>query len=154
VDGAGSWWADHWSEVVAVALASGFLMLVGAAVRSSLMLGQSAVNRRVRHRRASDAAAAGADGGGEWRTAFHRLEQRVAALEAAVAAAEGADGEEIESNDRSVLARLSSETPDVRAEVERLARDGRSIEEIAQTLGEPAGRVELILNLRRASGQS
>ena len=154
MDGAGSWWADHWSEVVAVALASGFLMLVGAAVRSSLMLGQSAVNRRVRHRRASDAAAAGADGGGEWRTAFHRLEQRVAALEAAVAAAEGADGEEIESNDRSVLARLSSETPDVRAEVERLARDGRSIEEIAQTLGEPAGRVELILNLRRASGQS
>lgn len=145
VDGSESWWGEHWSEVVAVVLAGGFLALVGTAVRSSLMLGQAAVNRRIRNRRASDAAAAG---GSEWRAAIHRLEQRITALEAVM---EHSPDDPIES---SVLARLSAATTDVRDEVERLSQAGRSVDEIARELGEPIGRIELILNLRRASGQS
>ena len=165
VDGTGSWWGDHWSEVVAVALASGFLVLIGTAVRSSLMLGQSAVNRRVRHRRASDAAAversrddpkspdwkAAELRATEFRVSLHQLERRVSLLEAAL---ERATGEETDPDERSVLATLSTGSSTVQDRVEQLARDGHTVEDIARTLNEPIGRIELILNLRRASGQS
>lgn len=165
MDGTSSWWADHWSEVVAVALASGFLVLIGTAVRSSLMLGQSAVNRRVRHRRASDAAAAERSRDDpkspdwkaaelratEFRVSLHQLERRVSLLEAAL---ERATGEETDPDERSVLATLSTGSATVQDRVEQLARDGHTVEDIARTLNEPIGRIELILNLRRASGQS
>lgn len=147
MDGAGSWWADHWSEVVAVVLAVGFLALVGTAVRSSLMLGHAATNRRVRHRRATDAAAAS---GSEWRTAFHRLEQRVTTLERMMEESAGGTSQE----ETGVLATLSRSTSEIQSRVERLSGAGHSIEEIARELDEPVGRIELILNLRRASGQS
>lgn len=151
MDGSGSWWGEHWSEVVAVVLAGGFLALVGTAVRSSLMLGQASVNRRVRNRRASDTSSAATQ---EWRSEVQRLERRVAVLEAAIDVDDEASrGDEGEA-ERSVLAKLSSAPTDVAAEVERLAREGHSTEAIARRLGEPVGRIELIRNLRRASGQS
>lgn len=143
VDGTQSWWATHWSEVVAVLLAAGFLALVGTAVRSSLLLGRVAADRRVRQRRADDGRRGDNASAIEWRTALRELEARIERIEARLESA----GDEAPE----VLARLDADPTDVKARILELARRGLAADEIARELDEPVGRVQLTLNLRRTS---
>ena len=133
-----SWWAQHWSEVAAVVLSLGFLVLVGTAVRSSLFLGQTAVSKRAKRR--SSAAAPTEE---QWVVTVMNLERRIAELEGRSPA-----GKSMASG---VIATISSAEETLQDRIERLAREGVSSAEIARVVGEPVGRVELILNLRRAA---
>lgn len=133
-----SWWSQHWSEVAAVVLSVGFLVLVGTAVRSSLFLGQTAVSKRAKRR--SSAAASSEE---QWVVTVMNLERRIADLEGRAAPSL--------SQSSGVIATISSAEETLQDRIERLAREGVSTAEIARVVGEPVGRVELILNLRRAA---
>lgn len=137
---AAGWWAEHWSEVAAVVLVASFIGLVGQAVRSSLLLGQTAVSRRAKKR---SEAAAGVGGSEEVRLAIARLERRIAQLESRLAAPRsGAD-----------RVPLLEQTESLEQRIETLAAEGLAASEIARIVEEPTGRVELILNLRRTASR-
>ncbi len=139
---AAGWWSEHWSEVAAVVLVASFVGLVGQAVRSSLFLGRDAVSRRARKRAAAaNGTAASTD---ELRVAVGRLERRVSQLESRLPVARPG----------ATQPTLIEETVSLEQRIESLASKGMLAPEIARLVDEPTGRVELILNLRRAASRA
>ncbi len=122
------WWENHWSEVAAVALALGFLALVGGALRTSLTLGPPPRRRPGRSREPVSASLRSLE-----LIRFDELERRLSDLERRLPSPpqEAARGRPL----REVILEM--------------AETGQSPREIAESLDEPLGRVELVLNLSR-----
>ena len=140
--------AVSWSDLLAAGLVLAFIGLVFMALRASL---ETRPRRRGRMPPAVTPAAPSASTNRLLRSRLDRIETRLAHLEQQVRlGGSGLAREEGPSRDRAIAAsgplRLSG--PAFAEEVCALADIGRTPLEIAQHLGEPVGRVELILNLR------
>jgi hypothetical protein len=137
-----SWIAEHWSDLAAIVLVAGFIGLVASALRSSLLLGERAP------RGGSRRSSAGPRRQSETIARIAVLERRLATLERQVATlsspASAASGDPFASP-------LATRPRDLADRIMELAGEGRTPAEIAEIIEEPIGRVELVLNLRRAS---
>lgn len=140
-----SWSAAHWSDLAAVILVMGFLGLVAAALRSSLLLGDRSA--RGGNRRAATASRRPS----ETIARLALIERRLASLERQIAELESPASDH---GGTPHVSPLATRPRDLADRILELAREGRTSAEIAEIIEEPIGRVELVLNLRRASARS
>lgn len=141
-----SWLAAHWSDLAAVILVLAFIALVSSALRESLRPGERRSSKGNSGRWSRPRG-----GSSESLARLVAIERRLAMLERRLSEGESASG----AGTRSLPGPLFRAGPDsarpLPDRIAELADEGRSPAEIAEIVEEPVGRVELVLNLRRAT---
>lgn len=140
-----SWLAAHWTDLAAIILVLAFMGLVSSALRESLRPGERRSSRGNRR------GWARSRGSSETLACLVALDRRLSMIERRLSESDSTSSAATRGlpaplfNPGSDASRL---LPDRIAE---LAGEGRSPAEIAEIVEEPVGRVELVLNLRRAT---